>query len=258
MRKLIGPVLVALLLLAAGDRARSQDKDKDSARAIIEKAIEAQGGEKNSDKLKNMRSKGKGSIFIEGVEILFQNETYMQLPGKCRIVSKLSVGGKEIDTVEVLNGDKSWVNEDGETKEADEAGRTEMQTAVYVSYLTILTPLLREKQFELATLGESKVEGKAAIGIKVSAKGQKDVQLFFDKESLLLVKVSRSGIEPVSRKPINQEEFYSDYKLVDGVKQPHRFEVFQEGKRLSQGEWSQYTFPASLDEKLFGKPPSKI
>ena len=46
-----------------------------------------------------------------------------------------------------------------------------------------MVKLVKDKGYELALIGEVKVEDKPAIGVRVSVKGQKDINLFFDKQS---------------------------------------------------------------------------
>src|SRR5262249_31340150 len=54
--------------------------------------------------------------------------------------------------------------------------------------VTTLVPLLEDPGFTLTALGEAKVEGRAALGVKVAFKGRPDLSLYFDQESGLLVK----------------------------------------------------------------------
>jgi hypothetical protein len=109
----------------------------------------------------------------------------------------------------------------------------------------------------VTSLGEHKVKGKTALEVKVASKGQKDIKLYFDKESLLLVKVSRPGLNLLTMMVVLQEEYYSDYRLVDGVKQPHHFVVYQDGNKFLEGDVTQYTFVPSFEEKLFTPPENK-
>src|SRR6202011_4090099 len=84
----------------------------------------------------------------------------------------------------------------------------------FADYLTQLT-VLKNKDYQLAGMGESKVEGRAALGIKVTAAERPEVQLFFDKESGLLLKTEHRQLDPRSRDEVIQEVFYKDYKVID-------------------------------------------
>ena len=59
-----------------------------------------------------------------------------------------------------------------------------------------MVPLLKEKGYELSLIGEDKVEGKKVVGVRVTKKDQKDISLFFDKETGLLAKLEYRGADP--------------------------------------------------------------
>jgi hypothetical protein len=249
--KVLSPSLAVALLLGFAAPAWSQG---DNAKAVIEKAIEAQGGAKNLAKLKTTHEKAKGNVFIGGMQFGFKADIYQELPTKTRTELTIDAGGMEIAVIEVLNGDKGWSSVAGQTKDVDDKELAQMKEDLHASYVTSLTPLLADKGFELTTLGEAKVDGKAAVGVKVAYKGRKDIKVYFDKESNLLVKVSRPGQDPVDKHAVVQDEFYSNYKVVDGVKQPHRVVVNHDDKKFMEAEILQFEFPASIDAKMFARP----
>src|SRR5437016_4035413 len=79
------------------------------------------------------------------------------------------------------------------------------QEEFYSVNVEMLAPLLKEKAYTLSTLDEIKVDGKPAVGVKVSAKGHRDIELYFDKESHLPVKTVRFSIDPETRKEATAE-----------------------------------------------------
>jgi hypothetical protein len=64
----------------------------------------------------------------------------------------------------------------------------EAKEQAHAGWVATLAPLKDAKRFTLATLGEIKVEDKPALGVKVSRQGPRDVDLYFDKRSGLLVR----------------------------------------------------------------------
>src|SRR5438046_867025 len=62
--------------------------------------------------------------------------------------------------------------------------------------------------------------GGAAAGVGCGCKGQRHVRLFFDRETHLLVKVERLAFDDQTMKDVPQEQFFSDYKTVDGLPTP--------------------------------------
>ena len=67
-------------------------------------------------------------------------------------------------------------------------------------------------------------------GVKVSSKKHRDLKMFFDKETGLLVKTEHTLED--GGKELVQEEYYSEFKETDGYKRPTKLLVFRKGKKL--------------------------
>ena len=128
----------------------------------------------------------------------------------------------------------------------------ELREENYAHWLTTLLPLKKETSLKLTPLPETKVNGKPAVGVKVSAEGRPDVSLYFDKKSHLLVKSERKTME--AGESILKEDIYSTYKEFDGVRLPTKIERWSGGKKISEITTAGYHFPRKLDESTFAKP----
>jgi len=248
-QKIVVRGLAAALLLALATPTWAQEPKE-----IVEKAIKAHGGAENLAKLKAVTSKGKGNIYIMGMGFPFKVTIHMQVPEKARTEVKLDLGGKEVEIVEVITGDKGWERVEGMTKAVEGKELELARDGLYPSYLSMLTPMLKDKDIQLKALPESKVDGKAALGLKVSSKGHSDMEFYFDKTSGLLVKLVRPGQDPVSKNAVKQEEIYSDYKAVEGVQQPFHMLVNHDGQKFMEFDVASYTFVPTFDAKLFAEP----
>src|SRR5436853_6227629 len=89
---------------------------------------------------------------------------------------------------------------------------------------------LNEKGMELSALDETKVDGKPAVGVRVKSKGHRDVQLYFDKSSGLLVKRQYKVLDPGSGQEVSQEVVFGDYQDKDGVKHYRKIAAYRDGK----------------------------
>ncbi len=191
MRKWLSHGSVAALLLGLAVHAWGQGAG--NAKAVIDKAIVAHGGAKNLELLRRTRVQGKGSAFIMDREVPFTSDAYQDLPDRSRTVLTLTLKGVPVTVIQVQNGDKVWTSVSREVKEADEQEAAQVRFTQYTALVQMLTPLIQDKNFTLTSLGESNVKGKPALGINVAYPGKKDVQLYFDKDTFLLVKMTRRG-----------------------------------------------------------------
>lgn len=249
MMKLLSRGLAVALLLGLTGPAWAQG----DAKAVIEKAITASGGAKNLEKLKATRTQGKGTVSIMGQEFPFTIDLYQQMPDKARTVLKLNINGMDINIVQILNGDKGWAQIQGMTMDADADAIGQMKASAYAARLSTLTPL-QGGGFTLTGLGETDVKGKPAVGVKVASAGQKDVNMYFDKASGLLIKLTRPGVDPVGKKAVTQDEYYSDYKDFEGVKQPTKMVVHHDGNLFMSAELNQITIVPMFEAKMFARP----
>jgi hypothetical protein len=227
--------------------------DSPDTKAIIQKALEAAGGEAKLEKHKAVTMKGKGTVNVMGMAIEFTAEFQQQPPKQSKTVIQGEAGGQKFEFVVVLNGDKGWMKVMGTTVDLEGDRLEEQKNAAYSAWVGRLVPLLREKGFKLSPLGDVTIDKKEAVGVKVSRDGQRDIDLFFDKKTGLLLK-SQSRVKDESGQEFNQESFYHDYKDADGIKRPGKVVVKRDGKDYLDMAISDYKPIEKLEDSEFAKP----
>jgi len=236
-------LIVAGLVLAVGGRAWTADKEE--ARATIDRAIKATGGEEKLTKFKALTFKEKGTYYGGGEAQAYTGEYGLQLPDQFRMdITRVFVS--------VLDGDKGWIQRSGETKEMTKEELAEAKESQYARRVERLTPL-KDEAFTLSPLDEIKVNDRAAVGVKVSQKGHRDIKLYFDRESGQLVR-SEQRVKNESGKEVTQEATFSDYKEVEGIKVPTKIVINRDGKKFVEAEVQETKVLQKLDDKLFQKP----
>lgn len=239
----------ALLFVLLANPAGAQD----AVRAIVEKAIKAQGGAEMLDRYNAGRARVKATINLAGGEIPAMVETTVQLPNQFKNVMQVEINGKKQTIVQVLNGDMGWMTIEGKTKPLDAGELATLKESFYADQAYRLTPLLRDKNYQLSAVPETKVDSRPALGVKVVHRGRPDINLFFDKASGLLVKSERRTKE-AGNKDILQEEILRDYKELKGVQRPMKFLVFRDGKKFMEASVIEFTPLEKVDPKEFAKP----
>ena len=251
MRKLLGVWCVAGLLLGGAVRA----DDAADVKAVLDKAIAAHGGADNLTKYKaaTMRIKGK----IHGViadALVYSGEVASQLPDRLRVEVSVTVMGMDFKTVQVLSGDKGWVQLNDKVMEMSKEQLAESKEQMYVSAVSHLVAL-RDKAYKLSPLGDGKVDGKDAVGVRVEHKDHRDVSLWFDKKGGLLLKSETRAKDPMAGdKEFTVEALYADYKKVDGVQAAHKITVKRDGKLFVESDSSDLKVADKLDDSTFEKP----
>jgi hypothetical protein len=226
----------------------------DEPKVLVEKAIKAYGGEEKLAGIKAIQVKSKGTIDILGMSLEFTSNGVQQLSGQLKSEIQMEIMGNQITVVQICDGKKGWLKVADNVMELEGDLLKEMQDQVRSTRINTLVPLLKDKSYTLAPIGEVKVNGKPALGIKVSVKDHKDIDLYFDKESGMVVKLSRQALDTSTMKEVMQEVIFSDFKTTDGYKHPTKMTMNHDGRKLLDLEITEYKIVEPVKDSEFGKP----
>jgi hypothetical protein len=253
MRTVLRCWLTIGVVLAVSGLTRADEQA--DLKAIVDKAIKAHGGEDKLSKIKVVSTKAKGKFYGMGADgIDYTLESFIQAPDKMRIKIEGEAMGNKFEFTQVINGDKGWVTMGEGAEEMSKDQLTEGKANLYAGWVAQLHPL-KGKEFKLAALGDAKVGDKAAVGVKVSSKDQRDVNLYFDKKTGLLLKRESIVKDPMAGgADATEEVLFDDYKEKDGIKYPAKVTINRDGKKYVEGETTEYKVLDKIDDKTFEKP----
>jgi hypothetical protein len=225
---------------------------QDEARALLERAIKAQGGADKLSKLRTSRTRSRGKIELAG-GIEFTQELTVQMPDKLREVTESDVNGMQVKTVTVVNGARAALQVNGKKEVLDDRLKTALREAFEFVQVARLVPL-RDRAYTLSPLGEVQVNDRPAVGLRVSRKGMRDTNLYFDKETGLLAKVERRTVDLLSGKEVTEERILTEYKKVNGLPVPGRVTVQHDGRPFLTVEVLEVAHPEAIDDSEFAVP----
>src|SRR5262245_39797993 len=181
-----------------GQAAGEQGEDAET-RGIIDKAIKAHGGADKLSQFKAVSAKWVGKHKIENV--FYGDAVYVvtyEMPDKIRFdIEVENPKGGRFAFFRVVNGKKGWQGSTRGTRDLNEAQVAHIVDGMYAHWLASVVPL-KDKGFEFSPVGSVTVDGKGAIGVRVSCKDRPDVNLFFDKKTCLAIKSERRAKDPVT------------------------------------------------------------
>jgi hypothetical protein len=249
MKKLLIRALVPALAFALSQSVRAADDPK----AIIDKGIQALGGEEKLSKAKAYSWKSKGKIKFAENESEFTVEGTAQ--GLDHLHTKFSGDfmGNKIEAVSVLAGDKGWRTFMGMTMDLEGDMLGNEKRSLYLQVIPATLIPLKDKSYKLEAAKEEKVGDKTAVGIKVTGPDGKDFSIYFDKESGLPVKVVAKVLGFMGDE-FTQEATLGGYKEFDGIKKATKTEVKRNGEKFLDGEVVEFKVLDQVDPKTFAKP----
>jgi len=226
---------------------------QDDAKAIIERAITAHGGADKLDKFLAGRVQSKGAIAAQGGQVPFVSVVVYQLPDRVKNTTEFTLQGGARPITQIMNGDKVGVVINGIPQQVLPAQADEMKQAAHARKLRQLTSLLKGDKYKLAAAGEKQIAGKTAVGVKVTADGAREVRLYFEKGTDLLLAQERHSFDAAG-KPVEQQEIYSDYREAEGIKYPAHTAVMQNGERYIVSEVMSIKLFPKVDSREFTIP----
>jgi hypothetical protein len=221
------------------------------ARAVVDKAIQAAGGEAKLAGAARFTRKAAGKFYGPTGPVAFTAEWTADLPGQVRESVETEADGMKFQSVKVIAGDKGWLRVNGGVEEMDKDALAAARDEMYAAWVATLVPL-KDKDFTLAPLAESKVGDRAVLGVKVTRADRPDVALYFDKEKRWLLR-AEYVVKVGGGKP-RQEVYYDEYTDGDGLRYPKKTTVKRDGKLLVEAETSEFKLLDKVDPQTFAKP----
>ncbi|MEX0585890.1 MAG: hypothetical protein WD176_04565 [Pirellulales bacterium] len=239
--------VVAIALLAAIASRATADDDA-AIKTLVDKAVKAAGGAEKLEKFNAATWSEKGTYHGTGTALPYDGQYAMQYPDHFRM---------EIKGVFVLllAGDKGWTKSPEGVKDFTKEQVTEQREQQHAGWLTAKLHKLHDKKNKLTLTGETKVADRPAIGLKVSSEGYRDVTMYFDKESNLVVRVDHVvRSEELGGKEVNQEMTASNHKEIDGIMHPMKVVINRDGKVFVEAEMENLKLVDKLPDGTFSKP----
>jgi hypothetical protein len=220
---------------------------------LIHRAIRGHGGADKLDRLRLVREQTTGTLDLLGKKIVFTSETWQRLPGQFRHTLTSEVGGKQLTMIQVYDGKQGWVQEGGITRDASKQALAGWKAMAHAAHVSSLTPLLAaDKGYRLTLLEEVKVMDRPALGVRITCPEQREVCLWFDRATGLLVRRD-SRPHPGSAESV-QQEIFSEFKDVNGLKRPSRVQILLNGVPHVEATIRSTQFLQRVDDKEFTKP----
>jgi hypothetical protein len=240
--------VVAVIVLSACCGVVVRAEVPADVKAIVEKAVKAAGGEKNLAKFRGMTWKEAGKYYGMGDGLDYQGKYAIEWLEKF----KMDISGV---FVIVYTKDKGWVRSiDSGTRDMDGDDLAEIRKNQRAGWIAWRLPLT-DKNLKWTATGETRMNDRPALGVKVSQPAQRDVDLFFDKETGLLSKTETIvKSREHGNQEVKQETSYSDYKDVLGMKIATKYSLKRDGKVFVEGERSEIKMVEMFDDGVFVKP----
>ncbi len=222
---------------------------------VIQKAIAAHGGADALNKAKIAQTTAKGTMNLVGQKVDYATTAIHSLPDKYKLETTGELAKLKLVTVQILNGKKTKIRATlaGSEQQLPDKAKDETIQAALVQEASLLTPLLDAKKFTLKMDKDADVNGSPATVLIVTGNGLKELKLYFDKKSNLLVKMQRKGLAPGAAGivEVDEETSLSDFKKFGEALLPTKVVVTHDKKEFLSMTVTEWKFLDKVDPATF-------
>jgi photosynthetic reaction center cytochrome c subunit len=211
---------------------------------LLDKYIQAAGGAAAIDKVTTRVM--KGTIDFGGKTLPI--DIYSKDPYKRISFTHMPDG----DSITAFNGQEGWLGSPGRPGVREMHG-SELDAASMDADLHFATHL-KAMFSELKLQGTEKVGDRDAFVVVGQRNGKPPIQLYFDAQSGLLVRLVRYGDTALGLLPTQID--YADYRDSNGVKTPYRWTLARPSGRFTI-QVSEVMQNIPVDDARFVKPPAE-
>jgi outer membrane lipoprotein-sorting protein len=238
MKRFFSFCFLALFLLSLMTSPGFSQKAAD----ILEKMIEAQGGRKVLESIKDTTLSGSAEMMGMSMTVTI----YKKEPNKLR----LDAGAAGMTMTEAFDGEVAWKIDSTSQKPTEETGKEAADTKrddQSECYAAILHP--EKYGITYVLKGKEKIEGKDYFVLEQIIPGASPITQYVDTETYLIYKTVTTSINAKGVAE-REETFMSDYKKVDGVIVAHSLTMARGGESMKV-TFTKVSFNMGLEDSLF-------
>lgn len=243
MRKTVTIGLVVILLAGTAALAQAQ-----TAKDILDKMIEAQGGRKALEAIKDTTSVGGMEMVQMGMNgsiTMSQKE-----PNKMRMDMAFSVQGMDMTISQACDGEKAWTT-DPQSGSVQALTGKQLEDMKKQALGTDATLNPDKFGISFAFKGREQIEAKDYLVLEQIYKDGQKITMYIDPATYLIFKTKEPGTDPQTGAEVEAETFLSEYKKVGDITMAHVMSIHQSGAEFLRMTFAKITVNTNLDDNLF-------
>ena len=222
--------------------------DLGDANALLRAVIEAKGGLAALKAVRSVTAEAETTFQLDQGAVPSTTTTYVLYPDKFRVDARL--GADQV--VQIYNGGRAWQKDPAGVREAPPAMRLEFEASVRRDTIPLLIGAAEGRFIAKMRRQEKARDGRMLRALEISGIDLRPVTLFIDEQNLI---AGQSFANPgPDGRPVVNEEVFSDYRTVDGVKVPFEAQLLQNGRAILKRTLKQVVFNGPVAESLFARP----
>ena len=214
----------------------------DSARALLNKVIDARGGLDRLKSIRTVRAEAVATVEVAGEGRTIPTTTSIEYPNRYRVDAETAAG----PLVQVYADGHYWVRDARGVTEAPPQVREEIKGSIQRD----IVPLLLRAAAGAVRVAEAGTAKSSEAALSFRADDMAPVTLVVNRSSGLVV---RQQYMPAGAEGLATDE-YSDYRVVDGLQVPFKAVVRRPGAPVLERVIKTIEYNVTLPAGLFTRP----
>ena len=221
-----------------------------TAKDVLDKMIEAQGGRKALSALKDSTISGSLEMNIMGLTLSGTITMHQKEPNKMRLDMEFSVQETVMSMTQACDGEKAWTTD-------PQSGSLQVLTGKPLEDMkkqalgTDATLNPDKYGISFALKGREKIETKDCLVLEQMYKDGQKITMYIDPATYLIFKTKGPGTDPQTGAEVEAETFYSEYKKVGDILMAHVMSIHQNGAEFLRMTFAKITLNTGLDDGIF-------
>jgi hypothetical protein len=221
--------------------------DKTDGKALLTAARQAIGGEAALRAVQDITLKLAAKLLQGGADLVVKNETIIKYPNKSLTRISASFG----NSAQGYDGEIAWQQTPRGINEFAGDNLAEFRNALHNDTIFLLKHF-DAPGYQVEQLEDEKIEGRRVAVVLVKLPTTHEVRLYLDGETHLVVR--KAFISKVSGTKIENEESYSDFRTVAGLRLPFKRLLRRNGQPFVEALCEEIKINTGVLDKLFVKP----
>ena len=221
-----------------------------TAKDVLDKMIEAQGGRKALAAVKDSTISGSLEMNIMGMAMSGTVTMHQKEPDKMRMDMAFSVQGMDMTISQACDGEKAWTTDpqSGSVQALTGKPLEDMKKQALGNDATLHPD---KYGISFAFKGKEKIEAKEYLVLEQIYKDGEKITMYIDPATYLIFKTKGPGTDPQTGAEVEAETFFSEYKKVGEITMAHVMSIHQNGAEFLRMTFAKIALNANLDDSLF-------
>ncbi len=242
---IFGAVLLVTIAALPGYGQKAGPAGSKEAMAVVDKLIEAMGGRKLLESIKDTTVSGTAEIVQYGITVPIT--IYQKEPDKLRL--DITIAEANMTIIQAFDGLKGWYTnpQTGATEEMPDFMAKELARQATESQ-ALLNP--QKTGVTYALNPKEALEGKDYIILEQTRADGHKTKLYLDPETYLPYKTVTRSIDQ-SGAEVDAESYATNYQKVGGTMVAYSVRVLNNGSEAQRMTLTSVTYNSNLDDALF-------